>query len=363
MEPRPTVRTRVLGASLVACTYAYFLLFAQFAFLRVAQYPYQPAAGVSGPLPLPLVGLQGAGGLLGAILAMFFLRPDRARWLLAGSFALGCAATLLALLADSAVAFSWAAFATGLSIGLATVVVATCLRSLAGRHLGLVAGFGTGLAYAVCSFPPLFEASPQVQSLVSGAIALLGAAGAVGLPAAGISAPFPTDDKVRVIPWFAVFAALVALDSAAFFIIQHAPALKEAAWSGEPRQFGVAFVHFAGAIVAGLLLDAGRLRLVAAVALAALATACVLMLRPAGWHSLLYATGVSLYSAALVFVPASLGNSRFAALFYIVCGWIGSGIGIGLAQDRAAIPPTLVAACGALAVAGLLLPRKVSPIW
>ncbi|HYC71243.1 MAG TPA: hypothetical protein VEB66_08565 [Opitutaceae bacterium] len=341
-----------LAAGLVAATYAYFLLFAQFAFLELA------AAVAPDRVPL-LLAAQGGLGIAGSLAAGRH-SSDRALRLVGIGLGLGGLAALLAGQAGSVGLLAVSAAATGFGVGLATVALAAELRRLAGPRLGQAIGLGTGLGYALCSFPAVFEAGARAQSLVAAALAAAGAGIALVPLRRGTGAPPPPAGPPPVrtaLGWMLGFAALVTLDSAAFYIIQHSAEMKAAAWSGAARQHAVAGVHLAAALAAGRMLDAGRIRLVSAAALGMLVLACLLLARPAGWHSLLYAAGVSLYSTALVFVPARAVRPGFAALFYITCGWLASGLGLALAQGRAHVPGALVASLAALAALGLAVTR------
>ncbi len=101
-----------------------------------------------------------------------------------------------------------------------------------------------------------------------------------------------------------MFTALVWMDSAAFFIIQHAGDLKSGTW-GDVFLWRNAAVHLLLACVAGLWLARGGARSLPATAWVLLAVAALAVndesTRPiAGWF---YPAGVSLYSAALVAWP------------------------------------------------------------
>jgi len=67
----------------------------------------------------------------------------------------------------------------------------------------------------------------------------------------------------------------------------------------------------------------------------------------------LYTTGVSLYSAALVYFPARGGRVWPVALLFAIAGWIGSAMGIGMAQDLNAVPLPFLIAAGVVVVGGL----------
>lgn len=353
--PAPSSTQRFLAcAGLVAATYAYFLLFAQFAFLDLAAVRIGPGRDLQ-----TVIHLQGLGGIGGSLLAALIFRPGRAGALVAVGLILAGTAAAAAPSAKTFSLLAAVAGVTGLAVGVTTVALAAQLRAWVGlSRLGLCVGLGTGLAYALCSVPAFFEAPPEHQALAAAAMALLGAA-LVTLVQAGTDAlPPRTSLKSPALPWFLVFGGLVALDSAAFYIIQNTAELKEAAWSGVVRQWGVAAVHLVAGLVAGRLLDAGRSRLLPALALAGIVGACLLLDRPAGWLSLVYASGVSLYSAALVHHPARIGRARYAAAFYVACGWVASGVGLGLAQGLQEVSIGLWLPLALLAGAGIALARR-----
>ncbi|MNC91199.1 hypothetical protein D3C83_74080 [compost metagenome] len=70
-----------------------------------------------------------------------------------------------------------------------------------------------------------------------------------------------------------------------------------------------------------------------------------------------YAAGVSLYSTALVFYPARSGRPGLAALVFAVAGWIGSALGIGMAQHHDRIPVWFLGVSGFVLTA-LFLARQ-----
>ena len=120
----------------------------------------------------------------------------------------------------------------------------------------------------------------------------------------------------KVFPiWGAVliFTALVWMDSAAFFIIQHSADLKSGTW-GEGLLWRNAAVHLAVAILAGIWLARGGARSLPGVAWVLLAVAALAVNAEstrgmAGWF---YPAGVSLYSAALVAWPGWFSGANGA---------------------------------------------------
>ncbi len=344
------------AAALVAATYGYFLLFAEFAFLELVL----PATSGGGEMRA-VMGMLGAGGVTGSLLAAS--RAIRlAEWLLGCALAAGAA--LVAPRWGMAGLMAAGAF-TGFSLGGATVALAAGLRGLAGgRQLGLVAGLGTGAAYAACNLPWIFEASPAVQTGLAAAAAGLAAELARRLMPARRAAPAADGTtegrRGEVGRWTAIFLALVWMDSAAFYIIQHTEALKDATWRGELALGGNAAMHLAAAVAAGYALDRGRAGSVAALAALSLAGACAWIAKPGA--ELAYVAGVSLYSVALVYVPARMERASAAAAIFSVAGWGGSALGIGMAQDMHGIPAWFGPAALSLVLAGLALRRQAGTV-
>ncbi len=347
------MRTRAVdgwrGVTLIAITYVYFLIFAQFAFLaRLAELGLA-VAGVK-----IVLAAMAIGGVLASLLAPG-LAPIATH---ATGVRIGlsiCGATaFLSLLPLNAAAAACVAFLIGVGLGLLTVTLVTHLRDWTGtEHALLKVGLGTGLGYFACNVPRLFAATPERQAIAAAILC------AIGLWAAGSSVPLAeiteTPSRMSFARVLAGFAALVWLDSAAFYIIQHAPALKAGTWMGAAHLWTNAVLHLGAALVAAVLLARRRLGYVLAAAFIAFAAACVLLTNPAHalQASLFYPVGVSLYSVALVAYPSFLTTAfspaqrgRQAGLIYGVAGWIGSALGIGMGQNLGHVPPAFVAAAG-----------------
>ncbi len=349
--PLPASRRRVFAATVsVAALYVFFLIHVEFAFLELVL----PYAGDARP-PLPLLAL-GLGGLAGSVLNGFLFRPAQARWLLAGGF-VGCALSgWLALLMGSAGIAAVAALLTGLAVGWTTVGLVRALRpSLHTRHLGLVCGVGTGMAYGICNLPIVFEAAPADQALAGIVAVGFGAVAALFLQGEPVRSSTAVDFRpTALVGWTAVFLALVWLDSAAFYTIQHTQPLKAASWAGDLTLYGNAILHALSAVLAGAALSRQRFPLTVVVAGVLLVSACLLFgARRGELGRVLYVVAVSAYSTALVYYPARSGRVWHGVVIYGVAGWIGSAIGIGIAQDFQRLPAWAVGAAGALMLAGL----------
>lgn len=339
------------AVTVIAATYGYFLIFAEFALLELL------SARLGAEALRPAMGALGAGGVAGSLLAAWRFRPDAyARGLRWG--VLACAAAAGAACASAS---AWTAAAVGLALGWLTVTLAAGLRAAAGvEKLGLAVGLGTGLAYAACNLPWLFHASPRVQAGAGAGLMLLATVATRWLRTCAAARSTGTDFKPRrAMAWTVIFMALVWMDSAAFYVIQHTPELRAGTWGESGSLWLNAGIHFGAAAAAGAWLDRGGLGRVALAAWASLALACVLLgdeVRGYVGAEVLYTAGVSLYSVALVYYPARGGRPWLSAAVLAVSGWLGSALGIGMAQDLHRVPAGFVAAAGVV-VAGLLLVR------
>ena len=343
------------GIGLIAITYIYFLIFAQFGFLkRLAE------LGIAAGQLKAIMGAMAAGGIAASLLASRlenYSRPGRRLQIALAGCAMGATLTLLPMNLSGALAIS---FLMGASLGVLTVTLVTHLKLWMGeKHPLIKVGLGVGLAYFICNYPPLFEAVPAKMAIVSAALCALGMIIAQGQP------PEPGSEKAYGAtggaPTFllalACFTALVWLDSAAFFIIQNAPALKAGTWEGTRRLWQNGGVHLLAALVSASLLQRRGLAFTLALAFSILGGACLLLADPAraALASVLYPAGVSLYSVALVAYPAFLANTgsaqaraRLAGWLYAIAGWIGSGMGIGMGENLRHIPPLFVFAAAML---------------
>lgn len=342
------------GILAIAAVYVYFLIFAEFAFIENMR-----AVVHEGGLKLMMAAL-GLAGIAGSIIAAKQFDPASGSRQLAVGFG-GCTlAAGLSLLANNPTLAIAVAIAVGGSLAWTTAMLVLCLRpTVQFKRLGLCCGLGTGLAYALCNQPPIFDSSPRAQTFVAIVAALSGFVISFrirGGPVAKSSAPEYRPTIAAV--WLILFLTLVWIDSAAFFIIQHSPHLKATTWAGLGALQSNAFVHFAAATLAGLALDRGQQPIAIGAALFALLIACVLLGQSGGAFPIariLYTAGVSIYSTALVFYPARGGRPWLAGLLYAASGWFGSAMGIGMVQSLHIIPVLFVAIAATVAVVALLI--------
>jgi len=378
----PRVWNAVQSASAVvaiASAYIYFLIFAQFAYVKLLQNDGLNHGGLR-----IVMACMGFAGIVASLRAGRAFRAEvgaQRLGLVIGFIGCGIAA-LLALYAQGLVLHGLVAAMIGGGLGTLTVNLAAGLplffaHGFAARNRGLCVGLGTGLAYAVCNIPAVFAGTPLRQTL------LAAAACAVGTIAANFLKTAPAPDKSRSLEvsgppsragaelafgaLVAIFLALVWLDSAAFYILQATPELNQYGWGSAGLQWKNAGVHLCMAILSGVFLDRGCLYRVLAAAFATLACAalCISTHTPAALMThWLYAAGVSLYSTALVFAPTAVisqgercsakrrsGASQAAmraGILYAIAGWAGSALGIGMAQDLHEIPLWFVGLAGAV---------------
>ena len=342
------------GASLVAITYVYFLIFAQFAFLqRLA------ILGVAGTHLTAVMAAMAAGGILLSLLApRLSLWPSPNLRLRVGLCASGVAAFLSLFPLGPATSMA-VSFLIGAGLGLLTVTLVTHLRQWTGnRHPLLLVGLGTGVGYLICNLPSFFTASAEVQAATAGLLCLAGIC--ITLWPASITqenaeiSPQPAVPFHRVL---ACFTVLIWLDSAAFFIIQNTPALKTGTWQGSLHLSINGLLHLVAALASVWFLRRRGLSLVLPASFFALGIACLLLLDPhrGPLASVFYPIGVSLYSVALVAYPALLSpaistaeRGRQAGWLYAIAGWSGSAMGIGMGQNLGYVPPFFVLAAGAV---------------
>ncbi len=263
------------GASLVAITYVYFLIFAQFAFLkRLAD------LGVADAHLKAVMAAMAVGGVLVSLLA-----PRLNPWpsanlrLRTGLITCGLAA-FLALLPFGFSAAAVLAFLIGAGLGLLTVTLVTHLRQFAGDRNPLFAvGAGTGAGYLICNVPGFFAASAEVQALSAGVLCLAGIAFTFPPPAVQAEARATSPQSaVSFYRALAGFTALVWLDSAAFFIIQNTPSLKAGTWQGSLHLWANGLLHLIAALASAWLLRRRGLSPVLTGAFVALGAACLLLL-------------------------------------------------------------------------------------
>ena len=360
MARRSLNRSGWRGVGLIAITYVYFLIFAQFAFLkRLAE------LGIADTHLEVVMGAMAFGGILLSLLAPRVNGLESPRLRIRAALSVCAAAAFLSLMSLTVAAAVGVALLIGCGLGLLTVTLVTHLRAWLGENPLFGVGIGTGLGYFACNVPVFFAASDRTQAIVAETVCLAGLLlpQETSLPSTpeAESVSKPTISFLRVL---CCFTALVWLDSAAFFIIQNTPALKAGTWEGTLHLWSNGTLHFAAAILSVLILRRRGLSLALMMAFAALAVACLLLLDPgrAILASAFYPVGVSLYSVALVAYPSLLTpaastaeRGRQAGWIYAVAGWLGSAMGIGMGQHLGHVPPMFVLIAGLFVLSPMLV--------
>jgi cbb3-type cytochrome oxidase cytochrome c subunit len=333
----------------VAAVYGYFLIFAQFAFVELLR-----AGGASLMQEKTALGTMAIAGMASGFFAAW---RGPGPGMVRAALGVAAVASALAPFANAMPGALGIALATGCALGVATVSLAAMLPAWCGVAW---IGLGTGIGYACCNLPSVFSQSPSGQAWVGTGFAL------AGLLAVPVVTEWRTHESKKIFPlWgaLAIFIALVWMDSAAFFIIQHSDDLKSGTW-GDGLLWRNAAVHLAVAVVAGLWLAKGGAHVLPAFSWAVLAAAALAVNDEssrglAGW---LYPAGVSLYSAALVAWPGWFSGADGirkagwrAAWLFAIAGWFGSANGIGMAQTLQRVPPEFVAGAGCVVVAVMVL--------
>jgi mono/diheme cytochrome c family protein/uncharacterized membrane protein len=372
--PDRASNARTTASALVAivATYVYFLLFAQYGFIRLIG-----ERGDQAPLVDQAMAGMGLTGLAVSLAAALLLARQPARRLLQLAF-LSCGFSALLALCPHRAATLAASVLIGASTGLLTVSLATHLRRwITGPHFGAQAGAATGLAYFICNLPPVFDGRPLFQVLFSAAVCAAGFLAVTALPRDAATPPTapacPGLQRADFASWgFAslllALLALVWLDSTAFATIQQTTALKGRTWGGPHQQLLNGLLHLLAAMAAGALMDRGYFRglLLGVFALFVVAFRLLdVWGTDAALAAPLYVIGISTYSVALILVPSARADetgllpARWrAALLYGIAGWLGSALGVGMAQHLHRLPGELIIAAGLVIATGYLVHQR-----
>jgi len=312
----------VRGVCLIAITYVYFLIFAQFAFLaRLAE------CGIAGEHLNSIMAAMAAGGVLLSLLTpRVQLLSSSVLRLRLGLTVAGIAALLACLRLGEAEALL-VAFLIGAGLGLLTVtLVSDLMRWIGDSNPLLKIALGTGVGYLLCNLPQLFTASATAQAITAAVLCGAGIFATTGETAPGKPIEISVvHSEIRFPHVLLCFTALVWLDSAAFYIIQHTEPLKAGTWQGSAHLWMNASLHFGGAMLGAVLLKRKGVGFVLCAAFLVLAAACLLLLDPqrALTASLFYPIGVSLYSVALVAYPSLLASPTHRRWMALRCRWLG----------------------------------------
>jgi MFS family permease len=355
MGTRHNASKNWIGALLVFLVYFYFLLFSQFTLLELLE----SALGKGGHLKA-ILGTMALAGVLGSVSAVRIRRLSRTGRVF-GPALIACALVAFAAPHTNTLwVFLLLAILMGFSMGLLTVSIAALLPKLVpGSLRGCVVGAGTGLAYMACNLPLIFSSSMEMRSYISGAVLLCGGVGLLQVRYAEADSPQDTGHASSnrsywtfhlMLAMVGVFTLLIWFDSAFFYIVQQTRSLKGVSWEGTAQLYANAGLHLGAAFLGGWMLDTGRGRMLLILAWAGLSIGAIgLQSTGNSIFTMAYVAAVSLYSTALVFIPslrcAVAGDKASfirAASVYACAGWLGSGLGIGMAENLSRIPVAFI---------------------
>ncbi len=356
-------RSIAAAVGVIAATYTYFLIFAQFGFLDQVR-----AVAGTPRMVQAIMGLMALCGMGASLFASWQLRRwDSVRMTRVGFIACSLAA-LAAPICQRPLPVALVALAIGGAMGWLTVCLAVALRQLVpDGWLGRSAGLGTGAAYIVSNIPAVFGGTPGQKALLAAALAGCGLLFLAAHPGHALPSPYVTRNHGRwpaFLPLLLAMTALVWYDSAAFAVIQQHAELKGLSWGSPLQQVQQGLIHCAAAIVAGILFDRGHLAGILMASYGFFLGGSLLLSNGADLHHLSggsYAVGVALYTTILVAYPGQKGwdHERMparwrAGLLFAVAGWFGSANGIGMATQLHRLPLFFLIVTGAVVIGNWL---------
>jgi len=346
------------GIALITATYFYFLIFAQFGFLKRLD-----SLGLSDAHLKAVMAAMAIGGILASLLTPRWLRHVSPGLRLKAAMAVCATAAVLTTLPLQLLSCLVLALFVGIGLGVLTVTLVTHLPLWVGpKHALFKVALGTGLAYFLSNIPALFTApEPVIAVAAASGMALCIPLTREEQQASAASHPSAKRCNLPFLLMLFWFTALVWFDSAMFYIVQHEPTKQSGAWVGAAHLWRTGCIHLLAALAAAWLLSRRGLPATLRSAFALLACTAALLYgsHPSALAAWLYPAGISLYSVALVAYPAYLlaalpqDRAIRAGWLYAVAGWIGSAMGIGMAQHLHRIPLWFVAVTAGL----FLLPQ------
>lgn len=359
-----------LAVLLVATLYVYFLIFAQFSFLENLKTQLPSLSSIT-----IVMGSMGISGVIASLFAIQLIQKTSPKFIVCSGLLICAIASMSSLLIKSTTLACLIAVLIASGIGLVSVGVICLLPQLVKlKQAGKIIGLGTGLAYLCCNLPLIFQATANQQAVFSATICLV---------LFTILKPFSLKylinnnqdhfqkfslREIGFIGTLIIFAMLVWLDSAAFYVIQQNAELKTTTWHSLERLWLNGGVHIIMAIIAGELIDRQQAKYVPISAFILLALAVIFLSQPElnFLASPFYCAGVSFYSTALIAYPVIGNNPKNltiayrAGVLYAFAGWVASALGIGMAQDLNYIPSLFLIISGLL-ISILNLPKKSLP--
>lgn len=333
-----------VAVAVIAAAYAYYLIFAETAFLRLAE-----SAGMEARHVSFLRTVLGAGGMVGGLLGGWRFKLMNYSRIVSWAMRSCAMMAVLALVVTRWDVLVVVAAGIGLTLGWLLVALVAGLRGSVGTpRLGLCVGLGVGLAQAIFSLPWVAEASPTLQVVVATVLVGLAAVATPWLVPQEPSLSWNFDYRVdSMAAWMALFVALVWTDAATFTLLPRPSAL-----GGGLAAFAVLLACVGG----GLALDRGARASVALAGLLFLIVAGGLVARgsAASLAALLCnAAGGGLAATALVHLAARGGRPLQTGLLFALSIWIGPAFGVGMARELGTVPATFLAGAAVVVLGAL----------
>lgn len=323
-----------VAVAVIAASYAYYLIFAETAFLRLAE-------GV-GMEPRQLAFLRtvlGAGGIAGGLLGGWRFKILNYSRIVSWAMRACAMMAVLALVVTRWEVLLVVAGGIGVTLGWLLVALVAGLRGSVGTpRLGLCVGLGVGIAQAIFSLPWVTAASPTMQVVLVTVLVSVAAVATPWLMPQEPSLSWALDYRGDAMAaWMAIFMALIWTDAATLFVLP-AP--------GPVGGVLAAVTVLAASIVAGLALDRLARASVALAALVLLVMAGGLVAQGdrAGLPALLAsAAGGGVVATALFHLAARGGRPLQTGLLFGLSLWAGSAFGVGMARESGTVPATFLA--------------------
>ncbi|MCO4783293.1 MAG: hypothetical protein KC646_13285 [Candidatus Cloacimonetes bacterium] len=319
--------------------YSYFLIYAQFGFLRYLQ-AFEDPQIIKQIMPMMLIGAFCSGMLIR------FKEIVKIKSYLLGGFLIAIAVAASPIFFQDLKLFYIESFFIGLSIGTLTILSTTTLYNhLRYFEVILVASLSTASAYFFCNIPWLHYNSPTVISSVASILAVIGLINCSliswddkRLPRQNIRLQSDRQFYLVVLMFFVV----LFIDSYSFYVIQNNELLMKFSW-GDGYCFNQGLYHVLGAFLAYHFLSQKQIHYLLCVVMFLF---CISIHRIGGEGSFIfayfYAIGIAMYSTALISYPANFSDSfekrkKITTDLYLIAGWLGSGLGVVFADGKTSI--------------------------
>lgn len=318
-----------VAIAVIAASYAYYLIFAETAFLRLAE-----SAGMEPRQLAFLRTLVGVGGIAGGLLGGWRFKLVHYSRIVSWAMRACAMMAVLALVVTRWEVLLVVAGGVGLTLGWLLVALVAGLRGSVGTpRLGLCVGLGVGLAQALFSLPSVTAASPTMQVVLVTVLVGVAAVATPWLLPQEPSLSWALDYRRDAMgAWMALFVALIWMHAATLTVLP------------VPSQTGgviAAATALAASLAAGLALDRGARVSVVLAALVLLVTAAGLAAQgaQAGLPALLSsAAGGGAAVTTIFHLAAHGGRPLQTGLLFGLSLWAGSAFGVGMAREMGTVP-------------------------